>query len=65
MCPNRVLAQGETIEIYDLMGIDTILFHLSIDEGESSSGTQQVQQARMWFESVWETIGRDFDLDAR
>ncbi|MFE4309421.1 hypothetical protein ACFRR6_25595 [Streptomyces sp. NPDC056891] len=63
--PNKVVAQGETIEIYDLVGKDTVLFHHSINDGESSGGAQQVQQARMWFDSVWETIGRDFDLDAR
>ncbi len=63
--PNKVVAQGETIEIYDLVGKDATLFHHSINDGESSSGAQQVQQARMWFDSVWETIGRDFDLDAR
>ncbi|MFB6895202.1 GntR family transcriptional regulator [Streptomyces hydrogenans] len=63
--PNKVVTQGEAIEIYDLVGKDTTLFHHSVNEGESSGGAQQVQQARMWFDSVWETIGRDFDLDAR
>ncbi|MFB6633929.1 hypothetical protein ACFCWY_28960 [Streptomyces sp. NPDC056362] len=63
--PNKVVAQGETIEIYDLVGKDTVLFHHSINDGEPSGGAQQVQQARMWFDSVWETIGRHFDLDAR
>ncbi|WP_097911377.1 GntR family transcriptional regulator [Streptomyces sp. b84] len=62
--PNKVVAQGETIEIYDLVGKDTVLFHHSLNDGESSSGAQQVQQAGMWFDSVWGTIGRDFDLDA-
>lgn len=63
--PSNVVAQGETIEIYDLVGKDTTLFHHSINDGGSSSGAQQVRQARMWFDSVRETIGRDFDLDAR
>ncbi|MFE9252250.1 GntR family transcriptional regulator [Streptomyces sp. NPDC007088] len=62
--PNKVVAQGEAIEIYDLVGRDTVLFHHSINDGESSSGAQQVQQASMWFDSVWETIAKDFDLDA-
>ncbi|MFD4763148.1 GntR family transcriptional regulator [Streptomyces sp. NPDC058439] len=61
--PNKVVAQGEAIEIYDLVGKDTVLFHHSVNDSESSSGTQQVQQARMWFDSVWETIAREFDLD--
>ncbi|MER6484347.1 winged helix-turn-helix domain-containing protein [Streptomyces virginiae] len=59
--PNKVVAQGEAIEIYDLVGKDTILFHYSLNDGDSSSGAQQVEQARMWFDSVWETIGRDAD----
>ena len=61
--PNKVVAQGEAIEIYDLIGPDATLFHYSINEGESSSGAKQVEQARMWFDSVWTTIGRDFDPD--
>lgn len=63
--PNKVVAQGEAIEIYDLVGKDTILFHYSLNDGDSSGGAQQVEQARMWFDSVWDTIGRDFDADAR
>ncbi|WP_145498618.1 GntR family transcriptional regulator [Streptomyces sp. CFMR 7] len=63
--PNKVVSQGKTVEIYDLVGKDTTLFHHSINDVEPSGGAQQVQQARMWFDSVWETIGRDFDLDAR
>lgn len=62
--PNKVVAQGEPIEIYDLVGKDTILFHHSVNEGDSSSGAQQVEQARMWFDSVWETIARDANADA-
>ncbi|KOU91532.1 GntR family transcriptional regulator [Streptomyces sp. XY533] len=62
--PNKVVAQGEAIEIYDLVGKDTILFHYSLNDGDSSSGAQQVEQARMWFDSVWGTIGRDANADA-
>ncbi|WNI15729.1 GntR family transcriptional regulator [Actinacidiphila sp. ITFR-21] len=59
--PNKVVAQGEVIEIYDLVGADAALFHHSTNEGEASGGAQNVEQARMWFESVWNTIGREFD----
>lgn len=62
--PNKVVAQGEAINIYDLVGKDTILFHYSLNDGDSSSGAQQVEQARMWFDSVWETIARDANADA-
>lgn len=59
--PNKVSAAGETIDIYDLVGADAALFHYSSNEGDVTSGAQQVEQARLWFESVWTTIGRDFD----
>ncbi|MFT9477426.1 GntR family transcriptional regulator [Streptomyces sp. Mo3] len=61
--PNKVVTQGEMVEIYDLVGKDATLFHHSINDGESSGGAQQVEQARMWFDSVWNTIGRDFNAD--
>ncbi|MGW7598042.1 GntR family transcriptional regulator [Streptomyces antimycoticus] len=61
--PNKVVTQGEVVEIYDLVGKDATLFHHSINDGESSGGAQQVEQARMWFDSVWNTIGRDFNAD--
>ncbi|MFG2638122.1 GntR family transcriptional regulator [Streptomyces sp. NPDC048362] len=63
--PNKVVVQGEAVEIFDLIGPDATLFHYSINEGESSSGAQQVDQARMWFDSVWTTIGRDFNPDGK
>ncbi|WP_345678074.1 winged helix-turn-helix domain-containing protein, partial [Streptomyces platensis] len=43
--PNKVVTQGEVVEIYDLVGADATLFHYSVNEGESSSGAQQVAQA--------------------
>ncbi|MCF3166545.1 GntR family transcriptional regulator [Streptomyces californicus] len=58
--PNKVSAGGEPIDIYDLVGADAALFHYSTNEGDATSGAQQVEQARLWFESVWSTIGRDF-----
>ncbi|MFE7666252.1 GntR family transcriptional regulator [Streptomyces celluloflavus] len=63
--PNKVAAEGVVIEIYDLVGADATLFHYSVNEGEASSGAQQVEQARTWFDSVWNTIGRDFDPDGK
>ncbi|WP_217201609.1 GntR family transcriptional regulator [Streptomyces buecherae] len=59
--PNKVLVQGKMVEFFDLVGADATLFHHSVNDGDSTSGAQQVEQAKRWFESVWETIGRDFD----
>ncbi|WP_053913097.1 winged helix-turn-helix domain-containing protein [Streptomyces sp. SCSIO 75703] len=61
--PNKVVAQGETIDIYDVLGKDTVLFHHSVNEGDSSHGATQVQQAQAWFESWWSTIARECNLD--
>ncbi|MFE7122159.1 GntR family transcriptional regulator [Streptomyces sp. NPDC057654] len=61
--PNKVVAQGEAIEIFDFVGKDATLFHHSVNDGEPSDGAQQVDQARMWFDSVWNTIGRDYNPD--
>jgi DNA-binding transcriptional regulator YhcF (GntR family) len=61
--PNTVVIKGKKIPIFDLLGKDAVLFHHSVNDTDSSSGGQQVQQARMWFDSVWDTIGRDFDPD--
>ncbi|MET8842325.1 hypothetical protein ABZW67_19800 [Streptomyces rubiginosohelvolus] len=58
--PNKVSAGGEVIDIYALVGADAALFHYSINERDATAGAQQVEQARLWFESVWATIGRDF-----
>ncbi|MFH9671239.1 GntR family transcriptional regulator [Streptomyces sp. NPDC017405] len=63
--PNKVVAQGEAMEIYDLVGADATLFHYSVNESDSSGGAQQVNQARMWFDSVWDTIGREFDPNGK
>jgi DNA-binding transcriptional regulator YhcF (GntR family) len=46
--------------IYDLMGKDAILFHHAANDDPDSIGTQYFQQARLWFDSMWTSIGREF-----
>ncbi|MFD9895243.1 hypothetical protein ACFWY9_38380 [Amycolatopsis sp. NPDC059027] len=50
----------ETTAIYDLMGKDAVLFHHSISDDDTSTGSQYVEQARTWFESVWDSVAEDF-----
>ena len=50
---------GEQRKIYDLMGKDTTLFHHAVSDDEASSGTQYVQQAKLWFDSMWTSVARD------
>jgi DNA-binding transcriptional regulator YhcF (GntR family) len=51
---------GEPRAIYDLMGKDAILFHHSITDDDTSTGSQYVEQARTWFDSMWTTVATEF-----
>jgi DNA-binding transcriptional regulator YhcF (GntR family) len=51
---------GEPRAIYDLMGKDAILFHHSISDDDTSTGSQYVDQARTWFDSMWNTVSTEF-----
>jgi DNA-binding transcriptional regulator YhcF (GntR family) len=46
--------------IYDVLGKDSILFHHTTTDDDSAIGSQYVQQARGWFDSVWNTIAVDY-----
>jgi hypothetical protein len=57
-----VKAGGGVHSMYDLMGKDSLLFQHSIDDAEdTSAAAAYVTQARMWFDSVWATVARDYD----
>jgi DNA-binding transcriptional regulator YhcF (GntR family) len=53
---HSVTLGAEKRAIYDLMGKDTILFHHAITDDEASFGNQYVEQAQLWFESMWGTV---------
>ncbi|MDT5042000.1 MAG: hypothetical protein QOE51_2985 [Actinoplanes sp.] len=55
-----VTLDGESTEIFDIMGRDVTLFHYVIDDDEASHGTQFVESARLWFDSVWTSIAREY-----
>ena len=56
----NVVIKGEPIAIYDLMGKDVPLFHHSTKDDEASTGAQFVEAARTWFDSVWDSIAREY-----
>jgi DNA-binding transcriptional regulator YhcF (GntR family) len=56
----NVSIKGEPVAIYDLMGKDVPLFHYSTKEDEASTGAQFVEAGRAWFESVWDSIAREY-----
>jgi hypothetical protein len=53
---HKVTIKGETRPMYDLMGKDAVLFHHTINDDDASIGTQYVEQARAWFDSIWTTV---------
>ncbi|GLW09371.1 hypothetical protein Misp01_45000 [Microtetraspora sp. NBRC 13810] len=52
----RVDDQSRTV--YDLMGKDAVVFHHSTD---NDAGREYIKQSRLWFESIWNTISREFN----
>ncbi len=57
---HKVTLKGETRPIYDLMGKDAVLFHHTLSDDDSAIGSQYVEQARAWFDSMWGTIAREY-----
>ena len=55
-----MVIKGEPIAIYDLMGKNVPLFHYAMGDDETSSGAQFVEAARAWFDSIWNTISREY-----
>lgn len=57
---HQVMLDGERTGIWDLMGKDATLFRHSIDEDQDSLGAEFVRQSKMWFESLWDSVGREY-----
>lgn len=49
---------GTDHSVYDLMGKDATLFRHEATAEANAPGSQYVQQAREWFESMWMTVSR-------
>ncbi|SRR5579875_754453 len=56
---HTVTLGGQPVPMFDLMGKDTTLFHYAIDDDSGSMASQYVEQARAWFDAVWNTVGRE------
>ncbi|MEV5705734.1 hypothetical protein [Actinoallomurus sp. NPDC052274] len=54
-----VQIKGTPHPMFDLMGKEASLFRHTVHDG-SAVGAQYVTQARQWFNTVWETISREF-----
>ena len=53
---HKVTLNGEARPMYDLMGKDAVLFHHTISDDDASIGSQYVEEARAWFDSIWSTV---------
>jgi DNA-binding transcriptional regulator YhcF (GntR family) len=56
-----VSIKGEPTAIYDLMGKDVPLFHYAVTDDEAAAGTQFVESSRAWFDSMWNSIAREYE----
>jgi DNA-binding transcriptional regulator YhcF (GntR family) len=56
---HKVTLKGEARPMYDLMGKDAALFHHTISDDDTAIGSQYVEQARAWFDSIWTTISHE------
>ncbi len=55
---HKLTIKGEPHAVYDLVGKDAILFHHAATSDVDAMGTQYVEQARQWFDSMWSTVAR-------
>jgi DNA-binding transcriptional regulator YhcF (GntR family) len=56
---HAVTIQGERHPMWDLMGKDAVLFHHTTDDADSSDAAY-VEQAKLWFDSVWSSVATEW-----
>ncbi|GII25495.1 winged helix-turn-helix domain-containing protein [Planosporangium mesophilum] len=58
---HTVSIDKQPVPIFDVLGKDVPLFHYTADDTDGDgTGSQYVQQARGWFDSVWTTIAHEY-----
>jgi hypothetical protein len=55
-----VAIAGSPVEIFDPMGKDAVLFHYATSDDESTVDSLYVTEAQKWFNSVWETVAKEY-----
>jgi DNA-binding transcriptional regulator YhcF (GntR family) len=58
---HEVVIKDRPVEIFDPMGKDAVLFHHVADSDPDSQGSLYVAETTKWFDSVWQTIAREYD----
>jgi hypothetical protein len=56
-----VKVKGSPLAIFDLLGKDVPLFHYAVTDDDASHGSQFVQAARAWFDSVWSSVTSEYE----
>lgn len=59
---HAVVVAGQPTEIFDPMGKDATLFHFAKSEDEDAIDSRYVEQAQMWFDTVWDSVAHEYDL---
>ncbi|MFC7612386.1 GntR family transcriptional regulator [Actinokineospora soli] len=59
---HSVAIKGEPVEIFDPMGKDATLFHWAATEDPDAIPTQYVSEAQSWFDSVWNSVAKEYAL---
>jgi DNA-binding transcriptional regulator YhcF (GntR family) len=58
---HTIRLEGESVEIYDLMGKDATLFQFSVnDDSDTSNAPQYVREAKTWYDSLWNSVAREY-----
>ncbi|MEV5720626.1 winged helix-turn-helix domain-containing protein [Amycolatopsis mediterranei] len=57
---HSVAIEGKPVDIFDPMGKDAVLFHYSSTDDETSISSQYVEQSQKWFNSVWDSVAREY-----
>jgi hypothetical protein len=52
--------KSENLDVWDLGGKDAVLFHHDQTEDRLSVGGQYVEQAQLWFDSMWNSVAREY-----
>lgn len=56
---HAVELDGQLVPMWDLMGKDAVLFHHRADVDPESMASQYVQQSRLWFDSLWNSVAQE------
>jgi hypothetical protein len=57
---HTVTIDRKRVPVFDPMGKDAILFHHIAEADPEATGSLYVSETAKWFDSVWDTIARDY-----